>query len=91
MFLKKLLRKRLKMPDVYVNANGEIISKEDLINEIESLLNRLKGSPMETSLDVGMMKSLDIDSLTSIRDSLLQKCGKEIEINLQWLHSLKEI
>ncbi|MDO7252972.1 hypothetical protein [Helicobacter cappadocius] len=79
------------MPNNYITKNGEFITKEDLIIEIQSLLNRLKTSSDSTSLNIEMMKSLDVHSLTSIRDSLLQKCGKEIEFNLQWLHSLKDI
>ncbi|PAF54229.1 hypothetical protein BKH42_01610 [Helicobacter sp. 13S00482-2] len=79
------------MLESHINKNGEVINKEELIAEIQSFLNRLESSFTQTTLDVHMMKSLDIDSLTSIRDNLLQKCGNEIESNLQWLHSLKEI
>ncbi|PAF42619.1 hypothetical protein [Helicobacter sp. 11S03491-1] len=72
-----------------INAYGEIITKDGLIEEIQSLLNRLEDSTEQTNLNSALMKSLDIHSLNSIRDSLLSKCGKEIELNLEWLQTLK--
>ncbi|PAF41920.1 hypothetical protein [Helicobacter sp. 11S02596-1] len=82
------------MPDkpTFINAYGEIVSKESLIEEIQALLNRLgeKNTGQATILNVEMMRALDIASLNSIRDSLLQKCGNEVQANLEWLHSLKD-
>ncbi|WP_257875391.1 hypothetical protein [Helicobacter sp. 12S02232-10] len=74
-----------------LNAYGEIVTKDGLIEEIESLLNRLEDSAQNTVLNAEMMKSLDIVSLNSIRNGLLQKCGNEVQANLEWLHSLKDL
>ncbi|PAF50611.1 hypothetical protein BKH44_07405 [Helicobacter sp. 13S00477-4] len=71
-----------------INDYGEIITKDSLIEEIQSLLNHLKSS-QTTILNPNIMKSLDITNLNTIRDNLLKKSGNEIENNLEWLHSLK--
>lgn len=77
------------MEESFINSYGEVVNKKDLIIEIESLLNRFSDSSPQSALSVNVMQSLDIQTLLSIRDNLLAKCGKELENNLEWLLSLK--
>lgn len=76
------------MQDKIINSYGEILSKEDLIQEIESLINRLSIHNQTTTFDKHMMESLEISDLNSIRNDLLKKCGQEVENNIEWLYSL---
>lgn len=71
----------------FIDQNGEVFKREDLIQEIETLLNSVdKKHPSSISLEVS--KDLDIQSLFSIREMLMQKRGKEICQNKEWLFGL---
>lgn len=77
------------MEESFINSYGEVVNKQDLIIEIQSLLNRFSDSSPKSNININVMQSLEIQTLNSIRDSLLAKCGKELENNLEWLRSLK--
>lgn len=71
----------------YVDENGEVFQREDLLREIEILLNAVDTKhPSRISLEVS--KELDIQSLVSIRKGLMQKSGNEIHQNKEWLFGL---
>lgn len=71
----------------YVDENGEVFEREDLIKEIEVLLNRVDFKhPSLISREIS--KELDIQALVSIRNSLMQKSGNEIGQNKEWLFGL---
>lgn len=76
------------MTTPYITKNGEIITKEALIKEIESILNLPAKSQTTLSLDV--MNSLECSDLESIRDSLLQKHNAIITENKEWLLGLAD-
>ncbi|MCE3047172.1 hypothetical protein [Helicobacter kayseriensis] len=71
----------------YVDENGEVVEREELLREIEHLLNRL-GSGDESVLSEEIMRELEIKDLLGIRNRLIQKNGKEIEQNQEWLFGL---
>lgn len=77
------------MQEKFISNYGEVVNKKDLMDEIESLLNRFNDSSPKSNLNSTLMESLDIQTLHSIRDSLLAKCGQELENNIEWLHTLK--
>lgn len=71
----------------YVDENGEVFTREELIKEIEVLLNCVDFKrPSSISLEIS--KELDIQSLISIRESLMRKSGNEISQNREWLYGL---
>ena len=78
----------------YISKNGEVIDKDTLISEIESLLNNksvLADSHLnQTLLSREIMSVLEIEELENIRDGLLHKQGKEIESNKEWLFGLSQ-
>lgn len=71
----------------YVDENGEVVEREELLREIEHLLNRL-GSGDESVLSEEIMRELEIKDLLGIRNRLIQKNGREIEQNQEWLFGL---
>lgn len=71
----------------YIDHNGEVLEVDDVIKEIEELLNRTD-SGEQSVLSKEMMRELEISSLVTIRNGLLQKSGKEIEQNQEWLFGL---
>lgn len=78
----------------YISKNGEVVDKDTLISEIESLLNNksaLADSHLnQTLLSREIMSVLEIKELENIRDGLLHKQGKEIESNKEWLFGLSQ-
>ncbi|WP_027326947.1 hypothetical protein [Helicobacter pametensis] len=74
----------------YIDENGEVFSREDLIKKITSLLNRID-SQQESILCVDVMESLEISDLGAIYKGLLKKEGKEIEQNQEWLLGLARL
>lgn len=78
----------------YISKNGEIIDKDTLISEIESLLNNksahLSSHLNQTLLSRHIMNVLEIEELENIRDGLLHKQGKEIQSNKEWLFGLSQ-
>ncbi|RDU53047.1 hypothetical protein CQA49_03635 [Helicobacter sp. MIT 00-7814] len=78
----------------YISKNGEVVDKDTLISEIESLLNNksaLADSHLnQTLLSREIMSVLEIEELENIRDGLLHKQGKEIESNKEWLFGLSQ-
>lgn len=71
----------------YTDEKGETFKREDLIREIEELLNSID-SKHTSFISLEIAKELDIQSLISIRTSLLQKRGNEIHQNKEWLFGL---
>lgn len=71
----------------YIDENGEVVEREELLREIELLLNRF-GSGDESVLSEEIMRELEIKDLLGIRNRLIQKNGKEIEQNQEWLFGL---
>lgn len=71
----------------YVDERGEVFKREDLIKEIEALLNAVD-SKHTSLISSEIAKELDIRSLISIREGLLQKKGNEICQNKEWLFGL---
>lgn len=69
----------------YITQEGEITTKEELINEIENLLN-LMPSDNPTKLSFAVMNALECADLECIRNRLLQ--NDAIEKNRQWLLNL---
>ncbi|TLD96067.1 hypothetical protein LS71_007430 [Helicobacter jaachi] len=71
----------------YTTKNGEITTKEDLIQEIEALLNQLPAkSP--TTLSISVMSVMSCRDLENVRDGLLSKQKDIIARNQQWLIGL---
>lgn len=71
----------------YIDSNGVVWQKSDILAEIESLLNRIDDKhPSVLSQEI--MKDVDIKTLGSIYEGLLQKNGKEIANNQEWLFAL---
>lgn len=71
----------------YIDEKEEVLKREDLIKEIEDLLNAVDTKhPSLISLEIA--KELDMQSLLSIRKGLIQKKGKEIHQNKEWLFGL---
>lgn len=71
----------------FVSKHGEIIDKDELIGQIESLLNALPNSTA-THLNKNIMSELDMPTLLDIRDNLIQKQQNVLELNKQWLLNL---
>ena len=73
--------------------NGEFINKQDLKQDILTLLNRFEKEGQKdlksTQISPDILAALDIDTLYSIRTNLLSKLGKEIEgEHKEWLLGL---
>lgn len=71
----------------YIDSNGVVWEREEIIKEIESLLNRIDDKH-PSILSKEMMQEVDIKTLGSIYEGLLQKSGKEIANNKEWLFGL---
>ena len=85
----------------HISPNGELISKRELIAEIENLLNGVGQNTQtksrdshnadalsQTTLSVEIMATLGFEELLSLRNSLLQKdCLQE---NKEWLLGLSQ-
>lgn len=69
-----------------VTQNGEIVSREELIVEIERLLNAMPNS--STSLSREVMSHLSLQELESVRNSLLERAKDIVGHNREWLFSL---
>lgn len=81
----------------HISSNGEIISKRELISEIENLLNGVgshKDTPArssalsQTTLSTQIMATLSFEELLGLRDSILQK--DSLEANKDWLLNLSQ-
>lgn len=74
----------------YITKQGDIVEKQDLISEIESLLNTLPSTNADsrTTLSPAVMNALSCKDLEQIRDSLLHKQGHIVENNKEWLLGL---
>lgn len=75
------------MQETYITKNGEIMSKEELIAEIENLLNHIP-SQNHTFLSPEVMSALTLKDLESVRDSLLEKQNDAVLPHRQWLFDL---
>lgn len=73
----------------YIDENGEVFEKIDLIKAIESLLNRVS-EEHKSYFSPEIAQELDMQTLVSIRKSLLEKCGEEIAQNQEWLLGLAD-
>lgn len=73
--------------DEYVDRNGEVWSKEGLVQEIEKMLNAID-SKHQSILAPEIIQALDISTLGAIYENLAQKQGSEISNNQDWLFSL---
>lgn len=71
----------------YIDSNGVVWEREEIIKEIESLLNRIDDK-RPSILSKEMMQEVDMKTLGSIYEGLLQKSGKEIANNKEWLFGL---
>lgn len=71
----------------YIDSNGVVWEREEIIKEIESLLNRIDDKH-PSILSKEMMQEVDMKTLGSIYEGLLQKSGKEIANNKEWLFGL---
>ena len=69
-----------------VNQHGELTTKEALVDEILELINHIKIQQFDTAFDPNIIRDLDINTLTSIRDELSKKATKGIDTD--WLFSL---
>lgn len=83
----------------HISSNGELISKRELISEIENLLNGIgshKDTPVcahssalsQTTLSTEIMATLSFEELLGLRDSILQK--DSLEANKDWLLNLSQ-
>lgn len=71
----------------YIDSNGVVWEREEIIKEIETLLNRIDDKH-PSILSKEMMQEVDMKTLGSIYEGLLQKSGKEIANNKEWLFGL---
>lgn len=71
----------------YIDSNGVVWEREKIIKEIETLLNRIDDKH-PSILSKEMMQEVDMKTLGSIYEGLLQKSGKEIANNKEWLFGL---
>lgn len=60
--------------------------KENLLKEIERLIAYGKE---ESFIDRNLLKYMDIDTLTSMRDSLSQKVNRLKDEDIEWLKQFK--
>ena len=71
----------------YIDSNGVVWERKEILEEIQSLLNRIDDKH-PSILSKEIMAEVDIKTLGSIQESLLQKSGKEIANNQEWLFGL---
>lgn len=71
----------------YIDSNGVVWEREEILKEIESLLNRVDDKH-PSILSKEMMLEVDMKTLGSIYEGLLEKSGKEIANNQEWLFGL---
>lgn len=71
----------------YIDSNGVVWGRKEILEEIQSLLNRIDDKH-PSILSKEIMAEVDIKTLGSIHESLLQKSGKEIANNQEWLFGL---
>lgn len=71
----------------YVDSCGVIWEREAITKEIETLLNRIDDKH-PSILSKEMLQEVDIKTLDSIYEGLLQKSGKEFAENREWLFGL---
>lgn len=64
-------------------------TKEQLINDIQTLLNRYEGVK-ETYIDPSLMEFLDRKTLLGIIDSILRQQETTNEFNREWLEQFKK-
>lgn len=71
----------------YIDSNGVVWEREEIIEEIQGLLNRIDDKH-PSILSKEMMQEVDMKTLGSIYEGLLAKSGKEIANNQEWLFGL---
>lgn len=71
----------------YIDSNGVVWEREEIIQEIQNLLNRIDDKH-PSILSKEMMQEVDMKTLGSIYEGLLEKSGKEIANNKEWLFGL---
>lgn len=71
----------------YIDSYGVVWEREAILEEIETLLNAVDDKhPSVLSKEI--MQEVDIKTLGSIYEGLLEKSGKEIANNQEWLFGL---
>lgn len=71
----------------YIDSYGVVWEREAILEEIETLLNAVDNKhPSVLSKEI--MQEVDIKTLGSIYEGLLEKSGKEIANNQEWLFGL---
>jgi DNA repair ATPase RecN len=63
-------------------------SKETILKEIETLLNRYSDT---LSIDPYLLKYLSEKELVDIRDNIVKKHSSVIDDNLEWLEQFKSV
>ena len=71
----------------YIDSYGVVWEREAIINEIESLLNRIDDKH-HSIISKEIMQEVAMKTLGSIYEGLLAKSGKEIANNQEWLFAL---
>lgn len=71
----------------YIDSCGVVWEREEILEQIQSLLNRIDDKH-PSILSKEMMEAIDTKTLGSIYESLVQKSGKEIANNQEWLFGL---
>jgi len=64
--------------------------KKELINDIQNLLNTYEGVH-KTTIDPKLLEFMDMDTLISIINSLLDQKEMAKESDIQWLEKFKKI
>lgn len=71
----------------YIDSYGVVWEREAILEEIETLLNAVDDKhPSVLSKEI--MQEVDMKTLGSIYEGLLEKSGKEIANNQEWLFGL---
>lgn len=71
----------------YIDSYGVVWEREAILEEIETLLNAVDDKhPSVLSKEI--MQEVDMKTLGSIYEGLLEKSGKEIANNQEWLFDL---
>ncbi|HIY44526.1 MAG TPA: hypothetical protein IAA23_05770 [Candidatus Helicobacter avistercoris] len=71
----------------YIDSYGVVWEREAILEEIETLLNAVDDKhPSVLSKEI--MQEVDMKTLGSIYERLLEKSGKEIANNQEWLFGL---
>ena len=69
----------------YIDSYGVVWEREAILEEIETLLNAVDDKhPSVLSKEI--MQEVDMKTLGSIYEGLLEKSGKEIANNQEWLY-----